>query len=352
MVRSLFFHLGDRKTGSTSIQRALATGAGSCPGVTLLYPAKAHHIPLATALIPPAPPARRARLWQRLARTLAEADADIAVISAEDFESVPPAALQAAIAEFLPEHLHDARFLAYVRPHAERVLSSWTQQVKMGLFSGPLDAFHQRTLARGRFRYAERFGAWRATFGDRFTLRPMIRSRLKDADVVADFYDAVFAGATFALADQPRTNEALCLEDLALLQATQRQIRDTLGSSPLQAALGGRLAQILQTLPRPGQTKPQLHRALAERIAADYRADAAALDAAFFDDTPMTHALEAAPAKALDAPQPLDPAATMSPEERRLLRCWTDLVAGMLAEDPEGQLRTLRRGRVQALVGS
>jgi len=358
MVGQVVFHIGDSKTGSTSIQRTLALGAATSAEVSLLYPllrTHAHHA-VALSLYDPAHMAERARHWRWVAERLAGSDADVAVISAELFENVAPATLAEAIAEFLPEHLATARFVAYVRPHAERVLSAWTQQVKTGTTLRDLEGFHRHSSRRGRFLYAPRFEAWRAAFGARFVLRPMIRAELAGGDVVRDFCEVVFAGAPFELTLPPPANEALCLEDLALLNALQQRLRERLGQDMLRKALGGRLAQLLQAAPpRSRQTRPQLHRSLAIEIAETYGADAAALDASFFAGQapagPMTRALEAAIARALPEPLPFDPSRLLTPAEARLARCLEALVVEMVAERPEGVRQLLRARKIDALMG-
>jgi hypothetical protein len=350
MVGRLVFHIGDRKTGSTSIQRALATGAGRSPAVSLAYPARAHHIALASALFRPGHREARAERWGALARRLARLEADLAVISAEGFESVPPAVLTAAIGEFLPDHAATARVIAYVRPHADRLLSSWTQQVKMGLRPGSLEDCHRRTLAGGRFLYADRFAAWAETFGERFTLRPMLRAELAGGDVVRDFYATLFAGAPFTLEPPAASNEALCLEDLAVVAELQRRLRPALDGSEARGVLGARLAQILQAGGRSSRTRPALHRSLAETVVVAYRADAAAVDARFFPAGVLTRALEEAPARAVETPQRLDLDALLTPAEARQLRAFAALLAALAARAPATLRQTLRRERLRALL--
>ena len=51
MVEEIVFHLGDCKTGTTSIQAVLARGAWTLDGQAgrgIVYPAQVNHIPLAS----------------------------------------------------------------------------------------------------------------------------------------------------------------------------------------------------------------------------------------------------------------------------------------------------------------
>lgn len=352
MVRELVFHLGDRKTGSTSIQKALATKAWDCPTVALHYPATATHIPLAKSLTEPAQMPKRDERFRRLVRQIERAEADVAVISAEHFESVPPPVLKEAIATYLPAYKDAVRLIAYVRPHADRVVSSYTQQIKMGLFADDLDAFHRRTKKNRRFYYADRFAAWRAHFGDRFTLRPMIRDRLAGGSVVQDFFDYVLDGAPFTLTEKA-SNESLCLEDLALLRELHLAVRGAGKHAKLQDALGGRLAQILLAAkPRSQETKPRLHARLVPKIRRSYAADARALDRSFFDDAPMTAALEAAGTKVVEAPQSVRIEDHYTADEVRALRAWCAPLAEIVAVEPDLQRQNLARRRIGTLISA
>ncbi|PCI44584.1 MAG: hypothetical protein COB49_10930, partial [Alphaproteobacteria bacterium] len=50
MINELIIHLGDTKTGSTSIQKALVRNICQAPGKTIIYPTKNNHIGLAKTL--------------------------------------------------------------------------------------------------------------------------------------------------------------------------------------------------------------------------------------------------------------------------------------------------------------
>lgn len=341
-MTAVVIHLGDRKTGSTAIQYALAAGAVRAPGLRIGYAAPINHIPLARSMIEPAEARHRAA---RLARALAPArdgTADVTIVSAEDFEVVDPRVLRDALDRHAPDLAGRIRLIAYVRPHAERLLSSWAERVKQGHFLGTPAELFERSQKRSLLRYAPRFRLWRDTFGDAFTLRPMIRDRLKGRDVVADFADFALQGAPFRLADPPAANESLTLQDLALMRALHLHFGPEIvrgKASHAQRAAGWAFARILASMPPPsGGTRPALDRALAGRVQAACAADAAALDADFFagQGAPMTAALEAAMARAVAAPQSIRAEDHFGPAERRIIAAWSWLVAEMLRADPEG----------------
>jgi len=333
-MTEIVFHLGDRKAGSTAIQTTLAAGAWSCATRRLLYPGKTvNHVPLARTisgeLRGTRPGFSAADRFAELRAEIAAVRPDVALISAEHFESVAPETLAEAIRTHLPGH--PVRLIAYVRPHADRIASEYAEQVKQGHFFGTMDELHLRTLERGRFLYSLRFSRWRDVFGDRFTLRPMIRSRLLREDVVADLLDFALSGAPFELTGEVQGNESLGLEDLAVLRELQRRLGSGTGkASELQTEAGWAMARRLMAMPSPG-TRVRMHRALAEAVVEAYRADAEALDAGFFDGTPMTEALEAAPGRAVAEPQSVRAEDHFSPRELRLIAVFADQMAELFS---------------------
>lgn len=298
----LWFHIGDPKTGTTSIQTALHRGAWDCPTVRLTYPDHLSDAKLAKAIYISSRRNQRPDLFAATARWLAAGGADVAVISAEHFSHVTPLEMQSVLIEHLPDHAVGTRFVAYVRPHAQRVLSAFAQQTKCGAFHKDLEAFHALTLDRGFFTYAARFAAWHDMFGDRFVLRPMVRDELRDGNVVADFLQVVLGGAAFALKDVPVTNESLTVAELACLREVQLVLRQQGVVGAIRVAVGSHFGNLLNAGGSRRGERPRLHRSLVEQIRRNYLDDARALDASFFPGRTMERAFEAAMAEAAPVP--------------------------------------------------
>lgn len=320
MIRDLVLHVGDCKTGSSSIQRALIDGAARAEGQEVCYPTKGSHNPQAAALRGQASTVHPKRSFEAARRRFAKSEAAIGVISSEHFEFVAPETLHAAVEAALgPELVAKARVIAYVRPHPEQVLSRFVQNTKMGEISGSLEAYYDTVRARPRFVYLPRFEAWRAVWGDRFTLRAMAPGHLFQGDVVQDFFHWLFGGKPFEYDPIPAQNAAPTVEDLALLRALHALHQDDPDLVNTRVGFGALMVEALAKEPRPG-TKVALHRALAARIAKDFRADAEAVDAAFFDGTPLTDGLEAALERAIETPQPIHPEEVHSADALRAAR--------------------------------
>ena len=158
-----------------------------CPTTSLFYPGKNSHNNVARTLLRAALAEQKAARFSALAKRFAKSNADIGIISAESFEFVRPMALQRALKQFFPEHADTARIIAYVRPHAARLVSSFCERTKKGAFDGSLADYHEWNLAKGNFFYHNHFDKWQSIFNGRLTLRPMVRHKLRNGDVVHDF---------------------------------------------------------------------------------------------------------------------------------------------------------------------
>ena len=335
MVKEIVFHLGDRKTGSTSIQGALASGNWTSTAGTICYPSKGNHNPLAKSLAARHEHKFQKQRFNRVARKIAGSDADIAVISAENFESVNPQDLQKAITEYLPDFRENLRLIVYVRPHAERLVSGFAERTKQGGFLGSLEDFHELTKANNTFSYLSRLTKWRKVFGDKLEIRPMIRSLLYKDCVVHDFLHFALNGAEISWPKDSASNESLSLQDLALL----RELQKTLGGKEAHKAagiIGWEFARIISALPDPAPAeKLRLHKSLLPDVVKTYQKDATALDKRFFTGTPMADALAATKDKTIDIAQSLELADHVSGDELRRLTALSTLVAKMFAAEPE-----------------
>lgn len=338
----LVLHLGDHKTGSTSIQSALAAGLVHAEGLRLCYPLgparRPHHNHLVRAMRSVRyNPAREIEIVEYAAEIRA-AGADVTILSAESFEAIRPGIVRRMLDKHLPEFSGRTSLVVYLRPHAERLVSSFAEQVKQGFFHGDLEAFLAAAREDGWLSYAPRLRRWRDVFGDALTVRPMIRSRLKDGDVVADFLACALPGHQVTRPDMDPQNAKAGIAHLAVLLALQAAVAPLRGrgrgSDEPMKVLGWRAARMLADDPAPGPA-PALHRALAETMVAAYAEDAAAVDAEFLGGEPvMSAALAGAPARAVPEAQSLRLEDHFSPQTVAAIRAWIGLVADLYAHRP------------------
>ena len=358
--RRLIVHIGHHKTGSTTIQDAFATGRVELPGGRILYPAQithnylGHHVEtwLKTGKALPGRPEMPG--FAEIAARMASGDYDHTVISAEEFEGTDPAGLRRVMAEFLLPHVEEHRVICYLRPHAARVLSSFAEQMKLGLFDGTPEQFHLRSLKQRRFLYAEKLAPWRASFGEALRVRPMLRAELAEGSILRDFLVTAFgADSPVRSREAPAANETLCLEDLVLLRRAQQIFEGA--DRRLRHLMGWELAMGFAAARRGGAagTRLALHRGLAEKIRAAYRADAAESDRLFFGGRPvLAGELDRAVDEALPHPQSFEPADHHGADALRGCEVMARTISAMLSHGGRGEWASfLLKRRVAAVQG-
>lgn len=336
MTKSLVIHLGDRKTGSTSIQEALYLKNWKCEDVSMIYPTlgRSNSNGLANTLISPDDSKRREKQFSTLSRRIAKSDADVAVISAEKFEVVDPVELKKAIVKHFPEHVDTVRLISYVRPHVDKLVSSYAERIKQGKYFGPLNEFSAQVVKNGRYVYYDRFSKYREVFGDQFVLRPMIRDQLTKSCVVHDFFDFALSGVPFELTMSPDSNSSLCLEDLAMLRELNLAIKENDAINSNKIAITWNFAQILIQMPRTKRSKLRAERMMIPALIETYKDDAKRVDEAFFDGTPLSDALAGAYEKATETPVSVLAEDHFSEDELRNIKVWVTLVQKMYSNSP------------------
>lgn len=286
-AKSLVLHIGDPKTGTSSIQKVLRNRLWESSAVSVAYPDQLNSFPLANALSDPKQAEQCEPRYTKLASWLASTDADVAVVSAEQFFRVDPPKLMTTLNKFLPDYVPTLRIVAYVRPHPNRLLSAFMQRSKAGLYFGDMETLFQKTKGEKLLRYAPRFQRWRDTFGDRFILRPMIRNHLRDGDVVNDFLDIVVGGAPFSLNDTIDANPSLPLEYLVGLRDLQAILKRNQIPNGTRQSVGDHVGMTLARTHPNGGAKLQITEELYQKLKEFCQADAETLDADFFGGQPL-----------------------------------------------------------------
>ncbi|MFS4583716.1 hypothetical protein [Phaeobacter sp. C3_T13_0] len=336
--KTLVIHIGDHKTGTTTIQNALAVGSIQLHDAELFYPAKMNHNYLTGFITSyrkstPLPKHLEDRDGlEEVAAQIAASSADYAVLSAEAFENIPAPEFHDLVETFFRGCADRIHIVAYVRPHAQRILSSYAEQIKIGWYRGTMQEFFDHNLQNGRFHYMPRFSQWRELFGEDFTLRPMIRKELKNGSVLDDFAHVAFDGQPCTVEEFEPENQAMTVRELALMYFLQGQFQE---QDPwLRHTLGWELSRQLDRSRSESEAKVRklvMARDLAEAASAAYRSDATAMDAEFFGGRPLLqNALRDMEKQSAPRAPSLDPAEFFSPEHLRNLSVMAKIIEGML----------------------
>ena len=150
------------------------------------------------------------------------------VISAELFSEVNPGDLKTALEHFLPIEEFEVKVICYIRPHADWIVATFGESLKIGNFQGNIEQFCESRLTSERiFPYAKRLKSWKEIFGSDFVLRPFQRSKLIGNSVVTDFAVTAFGSDDLSISEKVengKSNTSLGLEDLVRLSYIHREI--------------------------------------------------------------------------------------------------------------------------------
>jgi hypothetical protein len=353
--KTLILHIGDHKTGSTTLQNAFATGQVFVEGARILYPANLNHNYLLgvfraeaadqTSFFVPRP--GRPDLAQLRAQIEAT-DAEYIVISGEQFENLEAADFKRVTDRWFADVVARVRVVAYARPHAQRFISNFAELVKIGAIEGGMDAYLERILDTGRYHFAARFGRWRTAFGEDFLLRPMIREQLYNGSVVDDFAHYAFDKRPVRFGSFAIDNQSTGLSELMFLKFIQDRFDQS--QKFIRHTMAREIVRYMGVFGQ-GRTsdKLRLHRALATDLRALYWEDACALDAAFFAGEPLFEtALEEACDAATEEPASLEPADYFTAEELRYLGALREILWDAM-QTPKNWSAIFHKNRVQNL---
>lgn len=330
--KSLILHIGDPKTGSSSIQQALFQRRVECETVSIDYPPKLNAIQLANSI------RREAKTDEIESRFRAAADwlealhADVAVLSAEQFASIDPVEVNAVFAKYMPKHAETMRVVAYARPHVSRFLSAYAQRVKVGSLQTDVETFFVENTSKRFLNFSRRFTKWRNLYGDRFVLRPMVREELRDGDVVADFVGIVVQNAPFKLLDMAAANTTLPVEALSGLKFLQQHLESHDIQGAIRHAVGSQINRICGGLKGVRGTKLRIGRDLYDSICKIARSDAVNLDEVFFGKPVMVKAMDDAAFETADKTMETDAKVYFSPQELAKLTELSGALVGLLME--------------------
>ncbi|MEO0438531.1 MAG: hypothetical protein AAF098_16650 [Pseudomonadota bacterium] len=186
MTPTLVFHVGDFKTGTSSIQATLARNPDPLLAAGVDYPQpsanRVSHLDLALAM------RRRHRddisLLAQFSRNVSNCEVQHVVLSSEVFQE------SLLGGHDLPGKETGVRqqIVYYVRPHTDAFIARYLQRLKLCKPVGTVDVFLDTAIRYKLFNFEHRIRIFERQVGEaNVVVRPYVKSLLKSQDVVADF---------------------------------------------------------------------------------------------------------------------------------------------------------------------
>lgn len=349
MIKNLCIHIGDHKSGTTSIQMALVDPTLRIDGNPVCYPTQRSHNGIAQRIVKKDNPVFLNKRLTEIAAKFQNTDAEWGFLSAEEFEGFHAETLYDILKTWFPNYLETVQIVAYVRPHAQRLVSNYAEDVKVGCFTGDLrDYFHHEVNTK-RFIYTPRFESWRNVFGPRFHLRPMLRDQLIGGDVCLDFLSMVCGTTDIQMAQPKNTNTSLGLEDLAALRAMHLTCSEL--PPNWRHALGWHWQTLIGEMPNRSKSTPiTLDERLAKDVFATYHDDAFELDRTFWGGNQMLESLQRDVLKTVPVAQSIKAENHFSDAELHRLKVMARLIADMASLTPSKQVEHIRNLTTEILL--
>jgi hypothetical protein len=236
MYMKLVVHIGDIKTGSTSIQTALAARMIPQTGQSLHYPCDTLNHNFLEPLFRTHPTVDSPQIKKIRKSMKKNASADVCVISAERFSTLTPHVMERTLSNCFGDMVSAISILHYIRPHFGRAVSAYAEQVKIGASKLSLSEFLDKAIKEKRFHSATRIRKWREVFGPAYSVRVMSKNTMINQDVVADFFSAVLGKLPPGWSSPSQVNASLCAEGTEYVKALQSQLDGRLAA--LRHAVG------------------------------------------------------------------------------------------------------------------
>lgn len=322
----IFLHVGDHKTGTSTIQSALSTRQRSEDAnlKAVYYPTSgrkermAHHN-LFWAMTNDFRFEPDAGHWPDVRKDIEEVAPDTAILSSEAFESFNDLPRLRAMIDTHLAPLGPVKIILYVRPHFDRLRSAFSQKMKTGQITGSIEEFVEDAIARKTLvSFASRLERWRSAFGESLDIRLYSRDHLEQHDILRDFLLKA-VGLEETVCDDVATyrsdkNVSPGLHTMSLIEPFTKALE--LDSRKEKRVVVERfvLSKLLDEFVTlyPADHKPVLSKAAAQKLAEAARTDAEELDRVEFASTPIfTMRLDQEVTKAPD-----DPADEISMTER------------------------------------
>ncbi|MEQ8653064.1 MAG: hypothetical protein RIC87_11430 [Kiloniellales bacterium] len=330
MVKSLIVHVGDAKTGSTTLQDVLFNTLYKCQDLSIIYTKKKNMNKLGHHLVQQSlySDDRIVEEWRATGDYFNRRDSDVGVISGESLSPVDPGRLKSILYRLFDINKKSLKIVCYIRPHCDALISRYSQHIKTGQFTGSISQYYD--ISKQRLRYEARLQQWKSTFGDSFSVYMFERGALFDEDIVKDFFRRAIGSNSFVLDGVTYKNLSLNLKQLSLCKYYYENLIGPCLKKTRRLRLYPKPYLKIDEVLAPAQMhggygeKVRIHRSLWQRMRVDLADDAENVDRILAMNHSMLRALEAHESKVVPSEVSVDVDDHFSAEDAGTLKSLLD----------------------------
>lgn len=334
MVKSLVIHIGDPKTGTTSLQSTLHERKYAMKGPSIFYGPRFNGNRMA-GMIYSTQNHREQKIFnmlRRYAQHYNNSDSDIGVFSAESLAWVDPSRAKKIFLDLFDIEESKIRIVCYLKPHCDFFLSRFSQHVKNGLYSGTMDKYCRFVFSK--MNYSERMHRWQDSFPGQVEVYPYSRRVLLNSDISFDFFKRVLSPDQLNIQQTYRWNISPSVRQLSICRQYYIDLfgycdNDIRGLRKFPKSYV-KIHKYFERTNNAGATgdKLRLHSSLSEKIYQTFESDAMAIDKLLNTEGFFLKALSEGKDEAIREPQDLRLEANFSKMDallvERLLLCIRD----------------------------
>ena len=224
MIDELIIHIGSHKAASTSMQKCLREKSYEVENdvyypETLGGPVQHNHNYYVRSL----KTKHHENRFGHLLNLLRNTDSNRVVISSAAYAYFKAEDLKDHIEKYYKPLARNIRLIKYIRPHLSSLVSSYTELLRIGLYSGTIYTLLEQSSAVSMMLNYDNPYSLKKTFGESMDIVPLISEALIGNDPVTDILHRIFVDQKIEIKKYHKDNIMVSAQYLSVIKALQAE---------------------------------------------------------------------------------------------------------------------------------
>lgn len=224
MIDELIIHVGNHKTASTSMQKCLRDKSYEVENdvyypETIGGPVQYNHNYYVRSL----GTEHQEDRFEHLLNLLRNTDNSRVVISSAAYAYYSGAALKGHVEKYYRPLARNIRLIKYIRPHLSSLVSSYTELVRIGLYSDTIYNVLKTPIGNRMILHHDNPYSLKKAFGENVDIVPMVSEALIGNDPVTDILHRIFRDQKVRIKKPHTDNIMVCAQHLSVIKALQAE---------------------------------------------------------------------------------------------------------------------------------